>query len=102
VTIPFQEDQAYDFTISGPGGLEQRFTGVLDCRTQGSEADGTATQTLSEPSPATVGGTASDVNLAETGSSDATPMIAGTAIALVVIGGAVLVLVGRKETPAQD
>ncbi len=102
VTIPLQEDQAYDFTITAPGGLEQRFTGVLDCRTQGSETGGDATQTLSEPSPATVGGTASDVNLAETGGSNATPMIAGTAIALVVIGGAALLLVGREKTPTRD
>ncbi|GAA4021139.1 Cys-Gln thioester bond-forming surface protein [Streptomyces sp. NBC_01352] len=101
VTIPLQEDQAYDFTITGPGGLAQRFNGVLDCRTEGSEAGGDATQTLSEPSPATVGGTASDVNLAETGSSNTTPMIAGTAIALVVIGGAALLLVGRKK-PTED
>ncbi|MFJ1971408.1 Cys-Gln thioester bond-forming surface protein [Streptomyces sp. NPDC087903] len=95
VTIPLQEDQAYDFTITGPSGFQKRFTGVLDCRTEGSEA-GDATQTLSEPSPATVGGTAADTNLAETGGSSATPLIAGTAIALVVIGGTALVLVGRK------
>lgn len=96
VTIPLQEDQAYDFTIEGPGGLEKRFTGILDCRTQGT-AGGDATQILSEPSPATVGGSADDTNLAATGGSNATPLIAGVAIALVVIGGAALVLVGKKE-----
>jgi TQXA domain-containing protein len=101
VTIPLQEDQAYDFTLTGPGGMQQRFTGVLDCRTQGSTT-GDTTQTLSEPSPATEGVTTADVNLAETGSSDATPMIAGTAIALVVIGGAALLLSGRKKTPTDD
>ncbi|WP_030670017.1 Cys-Gln thioester bond-forming surface protein [Streptomyces cellulosae] len=101
VTIPLQEDQAYDFTIKGTDGSGNRFTGVLDCRTQGSAA-GDATHTLSEPSPLTVGGTASDVNLAETGGSTATPLIVGTAIALVVIGGAALVLVREKETPTQD
>ncbi|KKD03268.1 Cys-Gln thioester bond-forming surface protein [Streptomyces sp. WM6386] len=100
VTIPLQEDQAYDFTITGPGGLDKRFTGVLDCQTQGAET-GDAVQTLSEPSPMTVGG-ASATNLAETGSSSATPVIAGTAIALVVIGGAALVLVRKKKTPTQD
>ncbi|MEU2283123.1 thioester domain-containing protein [Streptomyces sp. NPDC013178] len=101
VTIPLQEDQAYDFTIDGPQGTGTRFTGVLDCRTQG---DGSAltTQTLAEPSPATVGGTSvTGTNLATTGGSDATPLIAGTAIGLVVIGGAVLLLVGRKENGAQ-
>ncbi|MDQ0601647.1 TQXA domain-containing protein [Streptomyces canus] len=100
VTIPLQEDQAYDFTITGSGGLDKRFTGVLDCQTQGAET-GDAVQTLSEPSPATVGG-AADTNLAETGSSSATPVIAGMAIALVVIGGAALVLVRQKKTPTQD
>ena len=101
VTIPLQEDQAYDFTIKAPGGLAKRFTGILDCRTQGS-ASGDATQILSEPSPASVGGTADDTNLAATGGSSATPLIVGVAIALVVIGGAALVLVGKKEAPTQE
>ena len=101
VTMPLQEDQPYDFTIKGPGGLEKRFTGIFDCRTQGTES-GDATQILSEPSPATVGGTADDTNLAATGGSGATPLIAGVAIALVVIGGAALVLVGKKDAPTQD
>ncbi|MFD4571260.1 TQXA domain-containing protein [Streptomyces sp. NPDC058417] len=101
VTVPLQEDQAYDFTLTTPQGTDSRFAGVLDCRTQGAET-GLTTQTLAEPSPATVGGGAptgsgSGTNLAETGSSNATPLIAGTAIGLVVIGGAVLLLVGRKE-----
>ncbi|MDT9700191.1 Cys-Gln thioester bond-forming surface protein [Streptomyces sp. P17] len=102
VTIPLQEDQAYDFTIEGPGGFAQRFTGVLDCMTQAAEADNTSTQTLTEPSPATVGGTSPDTNLAATGSSDATPVIAGVAIGLVLIGGASLLIVRRKKTPERD
>ncbi|MEH0423435.1 TQXA domain-containing protein [Streptomyces sp. B21-083] len=97
VTIPLREDQPYDFTILGPNGFEQRFAGVLDCATQGS-AGGDAVQTLSEPSSALAGDTSADgVNLAETGSSGATPMIAGTAIVLLVIGGGVVLLVGKKE-----
>ena len=101
VTVPLQEDQAYDFTIKGPGGFAQRFTGVLDCRTRSSET-GATTQTVSEPSPATVAAPSADVNLAETGGSATTPLIAGTAIALVVIGGAALVLTGRKQNRPQD
>ncbi|MFF1438507.1 TQXA domain-containing protein [Streptomyces sp. NPDC058295] len=99
VTIPLQEDQAYAFTINGPQGVDSRFTGVLDCETQADEIAGLTTQTLSEPSPATVGGTSTtdDTNLAATGGTSATPLIAGTAIGLVVIGGAALLLVGRKE-----
>ncbi|MEV0633546.1 Cys-Gln thioester bond-forming surface protein [Streptomyces sp. NPDC050619] len=101
VTVPLQEDQAYDFTIKGPGGFEERFTGLLDCRTQGS-VSGDSAQTLSEPRPATVGGTATDVNLAETGGSSATLVIAGVAIALVVIGGAALVVLRGRQTPTRD
>ncbi|MET9405367.1 Cys-Gln thioester bond-forming surface protein [Streptomyces sp. NPDC002935] len=102
ITIPLQEDQAYDFTIAGPNGVEQRFKGVLDCKTQGGTSD-ISTQTLSEPSPASVGGASGGgTDLAETGGSDATPVIAGVAIALVLIGGAVVVLLRRKQTPPQD
>ncbi|MFC3577637.1 Cys-Gln thioester bond-forming surface protein [Streptomyces yaanensis] len=102
VTIPLQEDQAYDFTIKGPGGDEKWFKGVLDCETD-SSTGGLTTQTLSEPSPAMAGDTtAADTNLAETGTSNATPIIAGTAIALVVLGGAALLLVRDKKAPTQD
>jgi TQXA domain-containing protein len=99
VTVPLQEDQAYDFTITGPHGFSHRFTGVLDCKTQGAITTETA-QLHIEPSPATVGGgTVPDTNLADTGGSAITPMIAGVAIGLVVIGGAVLIVLRRKETP---
>ncbi|MFF4569036.1 Cys-Gln thioester bond-forming surface protein [Streptomyces sp. NPDC001410] len=103
VTVPLQEDQPYDFTITGPNGFSDRFTGVLDCRTQGSLTT-KSTQTLSEPSPATVGGntTPPDTDLAATGGSAITPMIAGVAIGLVVIGGAALVILRRKETPTGE
>ncbi|MGY5122138.1 Cys-Gln thioester bond-forming surface protein [Streptomyces sp. 900105755] len=101
VTVPLQEDQAYDFTITDANGLERRFTGVLDCKTQGADA-GLATQTLSEPSPASVGGTASDVNLAATGGDSATGVITGVAIGLVVIGGAVLVILRQRENQQTD
>lgn len=100
VTVPLQEDQAYDFTIQGPDGYEKRFTGVLDCETQGSAA-GDATQTLGEPSPATEGGTATEANLAETGSSGITPLIGGAAIALVLIGGATLVVLRGRNPPTR-
>ncbi|WP_328839178.1 TQXA domain-containing protein [Streptomyces europaeiscabiei] len=101
VTIPLQEDQAYDFTIEGPNGFAKQFRGVLDCRTEtAAGADGDSVQTLSEPSPATVGGgVAADsaTDLAETGSSGATPLIGGIAIGLVVIGGAVMILLRKRN-----
>lgn len=101
VTVPLQEDQAYDFTITGPHGFSHRFTGVLDCRTQGTITTETA-QLHTEPSPVTVGGnTADTTNLAATGGSMITPMIAGVAIGLVVIGGVVLIVLRKRES-AQD
>ncbi|MFF1598840.1 Cys-Gln thioester bond-forming surface protein [Streptomyces mirabilis] len=102
VTVPLQEDQAYDFTLTGPNGFEKHFTGMLDCKTQGSASDIT-TQTVGEPSPAlasadSTGGT----NLAETGGSGATPIIAGIAVALVMIGGTAVFLLRKKKAPAQN
>ncbi|MGW7820272.1 TQXA domain-containing protein [Streptomyces puniciscabiei] len=99
VTVPLQEDQAYDFTITGPHGFSHRFTGVLDCKTRGAITTQSA-QVRNEPSPASVGGTtAPDTNLAATGGSAITPLIAGVAIGFVVIGGAVLVLLRKREQP---
>ncbi|MGW0879361.1 Cys-Gln thioester bond-forming surface protein [Streptomyces sp. NPDC002671] len=100
VTLPLQEDQAYDFTVTGPNGFSRRFTGLLDCKTLGAITTQTTTQLRNEPSPATVGGSTTDsTDLAATGGSAITPLIAGTAIALVVIGGAVLVLLRKREQP---
>lgn len=100
VTIPLQEDQPYDFTIMGPGGFEKRFKGVLDCKTEGSAvAVGGKAQPAPEPSPASAGGT-SGGDLAETGGSNATPLIAGIAIALVVVGGGAVFLLRKKKDPA--
>ncbi|MCV2462333.1 LPXTG cell wall anchor domain-containing protein, partial [Streptomyces sp. ICN988] len=47
--------------------------------------------------PATVVTPSPNPNLAETGSSDTTPLIGGAAIGLVVLGGAVLLLVRRRN-----
>ncbi|MFZ3557617.1 Cys-Gln thioester bond-forming surface protein [Streptomyces sp. BH055] len=107
VTIPLQEDQAYDFTIKGPHGFEKRIRGVLDCATT-SQAGSTAggglrTQATTQPSPASVGGTGSGngTDLAETGSSNATPIIAGVAVLLVLVGGASVVLGRKKKSPGE-
>lgn len=98
VSVPLQEDQAYDFTITGPHGFSHRFTGVLDCKTQGTITTETA-QLRTEPTPVAVGGdTADTTNLAATGGSMITPMIAGVAIGLVVIGGMVLIVLRKRES----
>ncbi|WP_406450171.1 Cys-Gln thioester bond-forming surface protein [Streptomyces sp. NBC_00876] len=103
VTVPVAEDQAYDFTITGPGGFSRTFKGVLDCMTTGTgtSTGGLDTQTAEQPTTttATAGGSTTGVqgDLAETGSSNATPVIAGVAIGLVVIGGGVVFLLRRRK-----
>jgi TQXA domain-containing protein len=106
VTIPLQEDQAYDLTVSGPGGLRKNFTGVLDCETAGTVAIGTANAPANRPTPATAGkpspiATADDENLAATGGSAATPTIGYLALGMLVIGGGAVFLL-RKKKPAPD
>ncbi|WP_406860965.1 Cys-Gln thioester bond-forming surface protein [Streptomyces sp. HUAS MG47] len=101
VTIPVAEDQAYEFTITGPNGFEKTFKGVLDCKTA---TPGTPTEQPSpQPSAATAGGGTGggDGDLAETGSSNATPMIAGIAAALVLVGGGAVFFL-RKKKPAGE
>ncbi|MFE4827262.1 LAETG motif-containing sortase-dependent surface protein [Streptomyces sp. NPDC056672] len=110
VTVPVGEDQAYDFTITGPAGFTQNFTGVLDCETTGTPVPVTE-QPSSRPSAASAGGVATSGlgamsgtgDLAETGSSSATPIIAGIAIALVVLGGAAVFFLRKKNasTPGE-
>ncbi|WP_198943971.1 LAETG motif-containing sortase-dependent surface protein [Streptomyces sp. CB03234] len=109
VTIPVAEDQTYDFTITGPGGFRKTFKGVLDCRTTGSTATTMTGRQGTQPSPLSVGGTSAGAgamddgpDLAETGASSATPMIAGIAVAMVVIGGAAVVLLRRKKDPGAE
>lgn len=98
-TVPLQEDQLYDFTLTTPQGAAPRFTGILDCKTQSHTTSNLTTQTLSDPTPATVLPT-TPTNLAATGTDSTTPLIAGTAIGLVLIGGTALVLSARKNQGA--
>ncbi|WP_338676715.1 Cys-Gln thioester bond-forming surface protein [Streptomyces sp. SCSIO 30461] len=101
MTVPLPEDRAYDFTITGPGGFSKTFKGVLDCKTT-SQAGPLPDQPSSAPSPALMGANPGGENLAATGSSGLTPVIAGVAIAMVVVGGAVTVLGRRKKAPSDD
>jgi TQXA domain-containing protein/LPXTG-motif cell wall-anchored protein len=103
VTIPVAEDQAYDFTITGPDGFQKNFKGVLDCRTTGEPGEETQTLTT-QPGPASAGGLTAGLegDLAETGSSSATPWIAGIAIVMVVIGGGAVFLLRRRKTASDE
>ncbi|WP_443034316.1 LAETG motif-containing sortase-dependent surface protein [Streptomyces sp. BE147] len=103
VTIPVAEDQAYDFTITGPGGFAKNFKGILDCATSGSTKEtegGIDVQSAKQPVPASTGTSSAGIegDLAETGGSSTTPMIAGIAIVLVVVGGGAMFLLRRKKT----
>ncbi|MFD7918297.1 LAETG motif-containing sortase-dependent surface protein [Streptomyces sp. NPDC059740] len=96
ITVPVTEDQAYKITVTGDKGFSKTFTGILDCKTT-SEAGGSATPS-SHPSAASVGGTGGSQDLAETGSSSATPVIAGIAVVLVVVGGGAVFFLRKKKT----
>ncbi|MFJ7492049.1 Cys-Gln thioester bond-forming surface protein [Streptomyces sp. NPDC097727] len=103
VTVPVAEDQAYDITVTGPGGFTKTFKGVLDCKTSGTGTGGTGTDTQTggdKPAPATTGGgsTGGSGDLAATGGSSATPIIGGVAIALVVVGGGAVFLLRKRKT----
>ncbi|MGW1118870.1 LAETG motif-containing sortase-dependent surface protein [Streptomyces tanashiensis] len=118
IAVPLAEDEAYKFTITGPNGFEETFEGVLDCKTatpgpKPSETPST-TPSATPSTPSTTGGTTGDTtggttgatttgggDLAETGSSNATPMIAGIAAALVVVGGGAVFFLRKKKTAGQ-
>ncbi|MGW4029099.1 Cys-Gln thioester bond-forming surface protein [Streptomyces sp. NPDC004838] len=106
VTVPVAEDQAYDITITGPEGFKENFKGVLDCKTSPpSPNPNPDPENPSEPTPASAGGsstsggtsTTGGGDLAATGSSNATPMIAGIAIALVALGGGAVFFLRKKK-----
>ncbi|ANZ18647.1 Cys-Gln thioester bond-forming surface protein [Streptomyces noursei] len=100
VTVPVAEDHPYQITITGAGGFKKTFSGVLDCKTAGNGG-----QPSPHPSSPSTGGTTGGsttgghgTDLAETGSSSATPVIAGVALGLVVIGGAAVFFLRKKKT----
>ncbi|MFG3407239.1 Cys-Gln thioester bond-forming surface protein [Streptomyces sp. NPDC048142] len=112
VTVPVAEDQAYDVTITGPAGFARTFTGMLDCATSGSvldrESEGVdgndvGTRSAQESVPATTGSSTSGLegDLAATGGSSTTPMLAAIAIGLLVVGGGATFLL-RRQQPHND
>ncbi|RDG36727.1 Cys-Gln thioester bond-forming surface protein [Streptomyces corynorhini] len=115
VTVPVAEDEAYSLTVTGPGGFSRTFSGVLDCETTGT-TEVVTRQASSQPLPASAGGSSQGSvesetadtgavtgDLAETGSSSATPVIAGIAVVLVVLGaGSVFVLRKKKNSTAGE
>ncbi|MFF6777628.1 Cys-Gln thioester bond-forming surface protein [Streptomyces sp. NPDC012637] len=108
VTVPVAEDAEYNFTITGPNGFEKTVKGVLDCKTAtpGPKPSETPTDTPSPSQTPATGGTTSGSttgggDLAETGSSNATPMIAGIAVALLAVGGCAVFFLRKKKAAGQ-
>jgi TQXA domain-containing protein/LPXTG-motif cell wall-anchored protein len=101
ITVPVAEDQKYKIDITLPDKSVKTFEGALDCKTATPSPSTTPagpTTPANQPGPATTGGTTGD--LAETGSSSATPVIAGIAIVLVVAGGGAVFFFRRKNSAA--
>lgn len=92
ITVPVNEDQHYAITVTGPNGYSKSFSGVLDCKVSGT--GGVTSSPAPAPSAASTGG----ADLAETGSSSSTPMIAGIAVALVVVGGGTVFFIRKRKT----
>jgi TQXA domain-containing protein/LPXTG-motif cell wall-anchored protein len=89
ITVPVAEDQKYKIDITLPDKSVKTFQGVVDCKT----STPAPTTPANQPSPASGG----NGNLAETGSSNATPMIAGIAVVLVVVGGGAIFFFRRSK-----
>ncbi|MCX3060043.1 thioester domain-containing protein [Streptomyces beihaiensis] len=103
ILVKVGEDQTYDIKIAGTGGYGPWQThGVLDCKTSGgSAASPSPSSSPNSPAPAGSTGSTGGKNLAQTGSSSATPVIAGAAAVLVVVGGGlVFFLRKRRSTPS--
>jgi TQXA domain-containing protein/LPXTG-motif cell wall-anchored protein len=98
VTVPVKEGQSYKITITGPKGFSKTFSGTLNCKTAGS-GGGTSPSPAPSVSSSTGGTSTGGGNLAETGSSNATPYIAGAAVALVVIGGGTVFFLRKRKSP---
>ncbi|MFF5971910.1 Cys-Gln thioester bond-forming surface protein [Streptomyces sp. NPDC012769] len=108
VTVPVAEDAAYKYTITGPNGFEKVIEGVLDCKTatpgpkpSETPAPSQSPATGGTASAGTTGSTTGGGDLAETGSSNATPMIAGIAVALVALGGGAIFFLRKKKAAGQ-
>ncbi len=94
ITVPVKEDQKYSITVTGPNGYSKSFTGVLDCKISTGGGGGVSTAAPT-PAPSTGGS-----NLAETGASSATPIIAGVAILLVILGGGTVFFIRKRKAPS--
>jgi TQXA domain-containing protein/LPXTG-motif cell wall-anchored protein len=110
VPVKVAEDKPYDIKVTGANGFSKEFKGVLDCKTSsstggtgtgtGGNSPSPAASTSTSPSPgsSTSPAAATGGDLAETGSSSATPMIAAVAGGLVVLGGGLVFMLRKRRS----
>lgn len=96
LTVPVENKANYRIDLYDAEGSEvlKSFTGMLDC-----EVEPTPTPTPS-PTPSndpTPDGGSDDPNLAETGSNGNVGLIAGIAVALLVVGGAAVIVIRKRS-----
>ncbi|MFF0294842.1 Cys-Gln thioester bond-forming surface protein [Kitasatospora sp. NPDC004615] len=89
VVLPVAEDTAYNFTVTGPGGFSQTFSGVLNCKTDSVSLPPTTPPATPKPS-------SSAPELATTGGGMGTGITAAIAGALVVAGAAAVYALRRR------
>ncbi|GHF35968.1 TQXA domain-containing protein [Streptomyces mashuensis] len=111
VLVTVAEDHAYRITVTGPHGFAKTFSGILDCRTAGigttsatsgplpsaSPSGAAASRTAGTAGSAGRAGASAGGDLAGTGSSSATPLMAGVAVVLMIAGGTAVYLLRRRE-----
>lgn len=96
ILVPVENKQAYEIVIYDEDGETElkRFEGVLDCvNAPPEEGEG---PDEGEPNTPTPDGGSKDPNLAETGSDSNVGLIAGVAIALLVLGGGAVFFFRKK------
>ncbi|WP_411144446.1 Cys-Gln thioester bond-forming surface protein [Streptomyces sp. x-80] len=99
VTVPVAEDTAYDIKVALPGGVTKEFKGLLDCETAGKKDAGTAATPAASPGAGATGDSgAGEGDLAATGSSAATPVMAGVAAVLLLAGGGAVLFTRRRKS----
>ncbi|MFF4409418.1 Cys-Gln thioester bond-forming surface protein [Streptomyces sp. NPDC001404] len=96
VVVKAGEDKTYRVAVTGANGYSRTFSGILDCRTAESGSTGSIGLAPSAR-PSTGPSPVADGDLATTGGSGSTPVVAGLAVVLIVAGGGAVYALRRRE-----
>ncbi|MGW1194258.1 Cys-Gln thioester bond-forming surface protein [Streptomyces sp. NPDC002536] len=96
VVVKAGEDKAYRVAVTGANGYSRTFSGILDCQTAESGSTGSMGGAPSAR-PSTGPSPVADGDLATTGGSGSTPVVAGLAVVLIVAGGGAVYALRRRE-----